>query len=67
MQLLTPVSVHKQPRQFEMTIGSGVKTTDIVVFTRMFATMIDSGLPICSAWRSSQPVREEAGRGDRGR
>src|SRR4051812_44786316 len=46
MQLLTPVSVRKQPRQFDLVIGSGVTTTDIVVFTRMFATMIDSGLPI---------------------
>src|SRR6185369_807513 len=46
LQLLTPVSVRKQPRQFDLVIGSGVTTTDIVVFTRMFATMIDSGLPI---------------------
>jgi len=34
LQLLTPVSVRKQPRQFDLVIGSGVTTTDIVVFTR---------------------------------
>ena len=43
---LAPVSVHKQPRQLTMPFGTGVKTTDIVVFTRMFATMIDAGMPI---------------------
>jgi len=45
-QLLVPVSVHKQPLQLNIPFTTGVKTTDIVVFTRMFATMIDSGLPI---------------------
>lgn len=45
-QLLVPVSVHKQPRELHMPFGTGVKHTDIVVFTRMFATMIDAGLPI---------------------
>jgi type IV pilus assembly protein PilC len=64
MQLLTPVSVHKQPRQFEITIGTGVKTTDIVVFTRMFATMIDSGLPIvqCLEILSSQSENKRFGK-----
>src|SRR6266700_4311538 len=46
MQLLTPLSVKKQPRQFSFSFGSGVKTEDVVIFTRMFATMIDAGLPI---------------------
>jgi len=46
LQLLSPVSVHKQPRQINLNIGTGVKTTDIVIFTRMFATMIDAGMPI---------------------
>jgi type IV pilus assembly protein PilC len=45
-QLLVPVSVHKQPRALTLPFGTGVKTTDVVVFTRMFATMIDAGLPI---------------------
>jgi len=46
LQLLQPVSVKKQPKQFSLQIGTGVKTTDIVIFTRLFATMIDAGLPI---------------------
>ncbi|MEO5767617.1 MAG: type II secretion system F family protein [Polyangia bacterium] len=45
-QMLVPVSVHKQPRELTLPFGTGVKTTDVVVFTRMFATMIDAGLPI---------------------
>src|SRR5438093_9326866 len=46
LQLLQPVSVKKQPKQFSLQIGTGVKTSDIVIFTRLFATMIDAGLPI---------------------
>ncbi len=46
LQLLQPVSVRKQAKQLSFTIGSGVKTNDIVIFTRLFATMIDAGLPI---------------------
>jgi type IV pilus assembly protein PilC len=45
-QLLVPVNVHKQPRELTLPFGTGVKTTDVVIFTRMFATMIDAGLPI---------------------
>jgi len=45
-QLLVPTSVRKQPKELVMPFGTGVKTTDVVVFTRMFATMIDAGLPI---------------------
>jgi type IV pilus assembly protein PilC len=46
LQLLSPVSVKKQPKQFEIRFGSGVNTQDMVIFTRLFATMIDAGLPI---------------------
>ncbi len=46
LQLLQPVSVKKQPKQINIQFGTGVKTTDIVIFTRLFATMIDAGLPI---------------------
>jgi type IV pilus assembly protein PilC len=46
MQLLSPVSVRKQPRQITISFGTGVKIEDVVIFTRMFATMIDAGLPI---------------------
>jgi type IV pilus assembly protein PilC len=31
------------------TIGTGVATRDLVIFTRQFATMIDAGLPIVQA------------------
>ena len=46
LQLLSPIEVKKQPKQITIRIGSGVKTEDIVIFTRLFATMIDAGLPI---------------------
>lgn len=46
LQLLAPVSVKKQPKQLNLSFGTGVKTDDIVLFTRLFATMIDAGLPI---------------------
>jgi type IV pilus assembly protein PilC len=46
LQLLSPVEVKKQPKQLTLRIGSGVKTDDMVIFTRLFATMIDAGLPI---------------------
>jgi type IV pilus assembly protein PilC len=31
-----------------------VREKEIVVFTRQFATMIDAGLPLVNAWKSSQ-------------
>jgi type IV pilus assembly protein PilC len=46
LQLLSPIEVKKQPKQFTIRLGSGVKTDDMVIFTRLFATMIDAGLPI---------------------
>jgi len=45
-QKLIPVSVRQKDRQFNITFGSGVTTKDIVIFTRQFATMINSGLPL---------------------
>ena len=45
-QQLTPTRVRKKPREFNFTIGSGVPIKDLVTFTRLFATMIDAGLPI---------------------
>jgi type IV pilus assembly protein PilC len=64
LQLLVPVSVHKQPREFTMAFGTGVKSTDIVIFTRMFATMIDAGLPIvqCLEILSSQSENKRFGK-----
>src|SRR5437870_5166409 len=45
-QQLQPTKVKKKGKGFKFQIGSGVGTKDIVTFTRLFATMIDAGLPI---------------------
>ncbi len=45
-QKLIPVSVREKSREISFQIGTGVKTRDIVIFTRQFATMINSGLPL---------------------
>ena len=64
MQLLVPTSVRKQPKALELPFGTGVKTTDVVIFTRMFATMIDAGLPIvqCLEILSSQSENKRFGK-----
>jgi type IV pilus assembly protein PilC len=38
--------VKKEPRQIQLTIGSGVSSKDLQIFTRQLATMIDAGLPL---------------------
>src|SRR5450432_3525085 len=45
-QQLTPTKVKKKSKPFNFSIGSGVTAKDLVTFTRLFATMIDAGLPI---------------------
>ena len=47
-QQLNPVGVKRQARALSLNfqLGSGVKTKDLVTFSRLFATMIDAGLPI---------------------
>jgi type IV pilus assembly protein PilC len=46
-QRLVPIKVEQKQKQFSMpSIGTGVSTRDIVIFTRQFATMINSGLPL---------------------
>ena len=45
-QQLNPTKVKKKARAFEFSIGTGVGQKDLVTFTRLFATMIDAGLPI---------------------
>jgi type IV pilus assembly protein PilC len=65
MQQLSPVMVKKQPYQITLpSIGTGVGTKDIVVFTRLFATMIDAGLPIvqCLEILSSQAENKRFGK-----
>ena len=45
-QQLNPVGIKRQARALSFRLGSGVKTKDLVTFSRLFATMIDAGLPI---------------------
>jgi len=46
-QQLAPVKVKKKSRLSEIKFGTpSVKTKDLVTFTRLFATMIDAGLPL---------------------
>lgn len=45
-QQLNPLKVTKKRRLGSITIGTGVGTKDLVTFTRLFATMIDAGLPL---------------------
>ncbi len=64
LMMLQPVEVKKQPKQLHLRIGSGVNTEDMVIFTRLFATMIDAGLPIvqCLDILSSQAKNKHFGK-----
>jgi type IV pilus assembly protein PilC len=43
------VKVQQAPKDIKFNFGGGVTTRDIVIFTRQFATMINSGLPLVQA------------------
>src|SRR2546427_9976117 len=45
------VQVRAAPRAFKLSFkfGGGIKTRDLVVMTRQFATMINAGLPLVQA------------------
>ncbi|MCL2724736.1 MAG: type II secretion system F family protein [Polyangiaceae bacterium] len=45
-QQLMPTKIKKKSAVFSIQFGTGVDLKDIVTFTRLFATMIDAGLPI---------------------
>ncbi len=45
-QQLMPTKIKKKGATFSLKFGTGVDLNDIVTFTRLFATMIDAGLPI---------------------
>ncbi len=45
-QRLIPVTVREKPREINITFGRQVKMKEIVHFTRQFATMVNSGLPL---------------------
>ena len=41
------VNIREAPKQVKFSLGQpGIKTRDVVIFTRQFATMINSGLPL---------------------
>jgi type IV pilus assembly protein PilC len=64
-QAIVPTSVKaKAARSFELSfLKRGVKTRDLVVFTRQFATMIDAGLPLvqCLDIQSEQQQNKSFG------
>ena len=43
---LVVVSVKEKPKEIKLSFGRKVKTKDLVLFTRQFATMINAGLPL---------------------
>jgi len=48
-QMLHPITVKKKPkdvREYLPFLRPRIKTKDLVIFTRQFATMIDAGLPL---------------------
>ncbi|HEX2092716.1 MAG TPA: type II secretion system F family protein [Longimicrobiaceae bacterium] len=45
-QRMIPISVRPKAKSVELSFGSGIKTREVVIFTRQFATMINSGLPL---------------------
>ena len=46
-QKMIVVNVREKPKEIAFSFGKkGIKTRDIVIFTRQFATMINSGLPL---------------------
>jgi type IV pilus assembly protein PilC len=45
-QNLNPVKVKRKLKFGNISLGSPVSTKDLVTFTRLFATMIDAGLPL---------------------
>jgi type IV pilus assembly protein PilC len=45
-QRLVPVKIDQKRADLNITFGNAVSTRDVVIFTRQFATMINSGLPL---------------------
>jgi type IV pilus assembly protein PilC len=47
-QMIVPVAVKPKAKDLlqGLSLGGGVKTRELVIFTRQFATMIDAGLPL---------------------
>ena len=45
-QRLRPISVNTKARDINIQFGTGIKTREVVIFTRQFSTMINAGLPL---------------------
>jgi type IV pilus assembly protein PilC len=45
-QQLTPVTVKRKLQTMKLQFGTGIGVKELVTFTRLFATMIDAGLPL---------------------
>jgi type IV pilus assembly protein PilC len=45
-QKLIPVAVREKAKSINISLGGGIKTREVVIFTRQFATMINAGLPL---------------------
>ena len=45
-QRLRPITVNTKAKEISFQFGTGIKTREVVIFTRQFATMINSGLPL---------------------
>jgi type IV pilus assembly protein PilC len=45
-QQLMPTKIKKKTKGLSLNFGTGVDLKEVVTFTRLFATMIDAGLPI---------------------
>ena len=46
---LIPINVREKPKDIKLSLRKKVKTRDIVIITRQFATMINAGLPLVQA------------------
>ncbi len=62
------VTVREAPKAITFNFGSGIGIRDIVIFTRQFATMINSGLPLVQslnilAQQTERPALKEVTKG----
>ncbi len=64
-QKLIPVSVREKPKGVNLSFGARLKSRDLVIMTRQFATMINAGLPLVQALdilvkQSNSPVLQSS-------
>jgi type IV pilus assembly protein PilC len=64
-QKLIPVSVREKPKGVNLSFGARLKSRDLVIMTRQFATMINAGLPLVQALdilvkQSSSPILQSS-------